>query len=208
MIIGAGGFGREVMSIAMDITRKNKPNWRLHGFLDDNMDALNGLYTMGYDVIDTISGHIVSDENIYVCAIADSLARERICKDFISKGAKFATLIHPSCKIGYTANFGNGLIMAQYSTISENVTVNDFVIINAYTGIGHDAVIGEYCTLSAHCDVTGHVTLGKRVFLGSSAVISPGVTICDNARVGAGSVVLRKVKPDTTVFGNPAKRIY
>lgn len=208
LVIGAGGFGREVMSMALDISKEKDTEWEPYGFLDDNTETLKDLDTMGFDVIGTISEHVVSDEYVYVCAIADSEVRERICKEFIANGARFIDLIHHTCKIGYSSTTGRGLIMAMYSCITENAKLGDFVIVNAYTSIGHDAVIDDYCTLSAHCDITGHTVLGKSVFLGSSAVITPGVMVGDYARVGAGSIVVRKVKPNTTVFGNPAKRIY
>ena len=38
-------------------------------------------------------------------------------------------------------------------------------------------------------------------------MILNGKTIGDDAKIGAGSIVIRNVKPGTTVFGNPAKEI-
>lgn len=207
-IIGAGGLGREVLSIANAVNRSEKQNWVISGFIDDNINALDGLETGGIRVVDTINNHIIKDSNIYVCAVANSEIRKTICENYLENGAEFISLIHPTCVVGLNNSIGKGLIMSAYSSISENVTIGDFVIINGYTGIGHDAKIGDYVTLSAHCDITGHTCLGEKVFLGSSAVISPGVFIEDNARVGAGSVVIKRVKSNTTVFGNPAKRIY
>jgi acetyltransferase-like isoleucine patch superfamily enzyme len=56
-------------------------------------------------------------------------------------------------------------------------------------------------------DLGGHVIIGKKVFIGTKATIIPKIEIEDNSIVGAGSVVIRKVKSKTTVFGNPAKVI-
>lgn len=207
-IIGAGGFGREVLSMAKLIHKTKQTEWRIKGFLDDNLNALDGIDTGNIKVVDTISDHKVSKENVYVCAIADSETRQKICDRLKKENAEFIPIIHPSCSIGEFNKIGEGLIMCQNSLITENVTIGDFVIINAFTGIGHDALIGDYSTISAHCDITGHTVLGKKVFLGSSAVISPGIIVEDNARVGTGSIVVKKVKANTTVFGNPAKRIF
>lgn len=47
----------------------------------------------------------------------------------------------------------------------------------------------------------------EKVFIDSKATILPQKEIEQNSIIGAGSVVIRKVKSNTTVFGNPAKRI-
>lgn len=49
------------------------------------------------------------------------------------------------------------------------------------------------------------VRIGSNVWLGAGALILPGVTIGDDALVGAGSVVTRDVPAGATVFGNPAR---
>lgn len=49
------------------------------------------------------------------------------------------------------------------------------------------------------------VHIGKNAWIGAGATILPGVTIGDNAVVGAASVVTRDVAPDTVVAGNPAR---
>ena len=49
------------------------------------------------------------------------------------------------------------------------------------------------------------VTIGANVWNGAGALILPGVTIGDDALVGAGSVVTRDVPAGATVFGNPAR---
>lgn len=51
------------------------------------------------------------------------------------------------------------------------------------------------------------IHIGKRVWIGAGATILPGVTIGDNAVVGAGSVVTKDVEANTIVAGNPAKII-
>lgn len=51
------------------------------------------------------------------------------------------------------------------------------------------------------------VHIGKNAWIGAGATILPGVTIGDNAVVGAASVVTKDVPADTIVAGNPAKFI-
>lgn len=49
------------------------------------------------------------------------------------------------------------------------------------------------------------VTIGRNVWVGGGAIILPGVTIGDDAIIGAASVVTRNVAAGTTVVGNPAR---
>lgn len=51
------------------------------------------------------------------------------------------------------------------------------------------------------------VNIGRNVWIGAGATILPGVTIGDNAVVGAASVVTKDVEADTIVAGNPARFI-
>lgn len=49
------------------------------------------------------------------------------------------------------------------------------------------------------------VVIGRNVWIGSGALVLPGVTVGDDAIIGAGSVVTRDVARGTTVVGNPAR---
>ncbi len=49
------------------------------------------------------------------------------------------------------------------------------------------------------------VTIGRNVWVGGGAILMPGITISDNATIGAGSVVTKDVAARETVVGNPAR---
>lgn len=51
------------------------------------------------------------------------------------------------------------------------------------------------------------VTLARGCWVGANAILLPGVTIGENAVIGAGSVVTRSVEPRTLAAGNPARVI-
>jgi maltose O-acetyltransferase len=51
------------------------------------------------------------------------------------------------------------------------------------------------------------IRIGANVWIGGGAIILPGVTVGDDAIIGAGAVVTRDVAPGATVGGNPARPI-
>jgi len=51
------------------------------------------------------------------------------------------------------------------------------------------------------------IHIGRNVWIGANALIMPGITVGDNAIIGAGSVVTHDVAPGTTVVGNPARSL-
>jgi maltose O-acetyltransferase len=52
------------------------------------------------------------------------------------------------------------------------------------------------------------VMIGRNVWIGGGAILLPGITVGDDAVIGAGSVVTRDVAPSATVAGNPARLLH
>ena len=208
IIIGAGGFGREVLAIALDIQEQKKDTpWRVKGFITDIPGDFHEKDTLGYTILGDIKNHIVSSDNVYAFAIANISFKMKTTRDFLSQGAEFVTLIHPTAVIGRTVEIGIGSIISPRVTVTANVSVGSFVRIGGGTSVGHDVNIGDYSTISGTCGINGYAKIGKGAFLASHVVICPHAEVGNFASVGAGSVVLRKVKDDTHVFGVPAKKI-
>lgn len=85
----------------------------------------------------------------------------------------------------------------------------------AHSGLGcvvhSNAVIGENCKIQQNVTIGGRGTRGTpiikdNVFIGAGATILGGVTIGDNAKIGAMTLVLNDVKPGETVVGIPVRR--
>lgn len=203
-IIGAGGFGREVLQWCKDINTVNH-KWDIKGFLDDNLEALNG-YDCDYKIVGTIRGWSPNENEVFAMAVANPLTKEKIVKMFLTKNATFESIIHPTAIIGQFNKIGQGVVIYPYAKVTVNVFVGDFVSILG-SNLGHDAHIGDYSTICGMVSVNGHVTIGKRVFVGSHSIISPDKRIGDDAFVGSGSVVISNVKARQKVFGNPARGI-
>jgi acetyltransferase-like isoleucine patch superfamily enzyme len=103
--------------------------------------------------------------------------------------------------------------MCQYH---ENLKLGDMTDIGAFTYINakygveiHENVqIGSHCSIyswSTIDDKNGKVTIKKNAKVGAHAVIMPGVTIGENAIVGACSFVNKNIPDNAVAFGIPAK---
>jgi sugar O-acyltransferase (sialic acid O-acetyltransferase NeuD family) len=202
LIIGAGGFGREVLGWAQQ-TLDFTSEWVFGGFLDDNPQALDG-FGYGESVIGSVSGYAPGELDFFVCAVGNPRTKEALVRTILEKGGRFVTLIHPSVIMGNHVILGRGVILCPRVVLTSDIVVGDFVSLNVGTAVGHDVVIGDWSQTSAFCDLTGFTRLGKGVLMGSHATLLPRRKVGDYAVVGAGSVVVRDVKGGETVFGVPA----
>jgi sugar O-acyltransferase (sialic acid O-acetyltransferase NeuD family) len=205
VIVGAGGFGREVLAIAANSPAYGA-EWVIGGFLDRDPNALER-YDTQYAIIGDPETYAPTRDDLFICAIGDPEIKLAICRSLVVRGARFTSLIHSTALVGDRSQFGQGCILCPYTNVTTDVRIGDFVTLNAHSGIGHDAIVGDGCTLSAFCDVTGHAQLGEGTFMGSHSCVLPGVAVGRYARIGAGTAVIRPVGPGATVMGVPARFI-
>jgi len=112
---------------------------------------------------------------------------------FVSQISRFFTQIeiHPGAKIGkgLFIDHGNGVVIGETAEIGDNVTI--------YQGV----------TLGGTGKEKGkrHPTIGNHVVISTGAKILGSFKVGDYAKIGAGSVVLKEVPPNSTVVGVPGK---
>jgi maltose O-acetyltransferase len=103
----------------------------------------------------------------------------------VGEGAEIRPPFH--CDYGSNISVGRGVFL------NFNCVVLDVVGVT----IGAGTQIGP--------ELGRPIRIGRNVWIGGSAVILPGVTIGDDAIIGAGSVVTHDIAAGVTVFGNPAR---
>jgi sugar O-acyltransferase (sialic acid O-acetyltransferase NeuD family) len=203
-IIGASGFGREVLQWVKDINKIEK-TWNIVGFLDTNPNALDG-YLNEYSILGNEIDFEFKKDDYVVLAISNPKVKKQIVSQLSTKKINFATIIHPTAVISDYTKIGDGIIITAFAKISPNVKIGNFVTLLG-SGVGHDANISDFCTITGNCSINGHVQLGEGVFIGSNSCIAPGKRVGEWAYVGMGSMVISNIKPNYKVMGNPAKRI-
>ena len=205
IIIGAGGFGREMWAWAEQSVQFGR-EWTLKGFIDDNVDALRGKPSPG-KVLGAIKDYQPASEDVFVCAIGVPAIKRKCSELMEARGARFTKLYHRTAVLGHEVECAEGVILCPFAVASANNRLGRGVALNLHATVDHDAEVGDWSQVNCHCDLTASVVVGREVFFGSRCSVIPHVRIGDRAYIGAGSVVLRDVAADTKVVGVPARRI-
>lgn len=205
VIIGAGGFGREVAWLVEDIN-ENHDEWNLLGFIDEN-EKLHGSLINGYRVLGGLE-YLKNNEIFYVCAIGNSKIRKAMVQKCENLNLKAATLIHSSViKSEKYLELGEGCIICAANVLTVNIKVGKHVILNLDCTIGHDVVLKDYVTVYPSVNISGNCEINECVELGTGTQIIQGKIIGENTIIGAGSVVVKDIDENRTAVGIPAKII-
>jgi acetyltransferase-like isoleucine patch superfamily enzyme len=143
------------------------------------------------------------------------------------------TVIYAGNRIGANFQTGHGALLREENEIGDDVSIGSHSIVEHHVVIGsgvrlHSNVfVPEYSVLEDGCWLGPNVVVtnaryprsrnvkaelrGARIQrgakIGANATLLPGITIGENALVGAGAVVVGDVPPGTVVAGNPARVI-
>jgi sugar O-acyltransferase (sialic acid O-acetyltransferase NeuD family) len=115
--------------------------------------------------------------------------------------------IHPSAVISASARLGDGIMIAANATLNPLVEIGRGVICNTSCSIDHECIIGDFTHIAPNAVLCGNVTVGRGSFIGANSVIRQGVRIGENVVIGAGTVVIKDIPNNTTVIGNPARKL-
>lgn len=134
-------------------------------------------------------------------------------------GARFqcghGAMVREQCEIGDDCSVGSG------SILEFQVRMEAGVRIHSHCFVPEHSILEEGCWLGPNVVLTNAkfpqslrtkellagVRICRRARIGANSTILPGITIGEEALVGAGSVVTRDVPPGAIVAGNPAKII-
>ena len=120
----------------------------------------------------------------------------------ISQFSRFLTgiEIHPAAKIGKNLfiDHGMGVVIGETSEIGNNVTI--------YHGVTLGGISPAENSLE-QVNLKRHPTIKNNVIIGSGAQVLGPITVGENSRIGANTVILKDVPKYGTMVGNPAKNL-
>jgi sugar O-acyltransferase (sialic acid O-acetyltransferase NeuD family) len=205
IIVGGGGMGRTVHCIATSSVGYGTA-FEVKGFLDDNLQAMDGFE--GYPpVLGTVDGYVIEENDVFVCSIGNVQTKKFVCEKLKARGASFMSLVSDSAIIRQNAKIGEGCIIGEHAIIGADAKIGDQVLVQSYAGIAHDCIIGNYVRIDTRVMFVGGTVAEDEATIYTGAIINHHVVVGKGASVGAGSFVIRNVKPGTIVAGNPARSV-
>ncbi|MDD3653282.1 MAG: acetyltransferase [Desulfotomaculaceae bacterium] len=204
VVVGAGGFGREVVQLAVH-QNQARPTWDILGFVDDNRD-LQGKRLNGFPVLGGLDWLAANAEGKYaILALGEPEIKRKVAERLKDSLIRYATLIHPAAVIGDFVNIGAGTIIAAGVVLTVNINTGKHVIINVNSVIGHDVTLGEYVTIAPDVNVMGAATIGQGCYVAAGVTIRDEVTVGPHTIIGLGAVVTGDLPGAVVALGCPAK---
>jgi sugar O-acyltransferase (sialic acid O-acetyltransferase NeuD family) len=211
VVIGAGGFGREVHDVieAMNDAGSASGEAQIEcvGFLADGHADVELVEERGVPFLGPVDGLTSLPADVrYVIAIGNGAVRRRIDEWAVGEGREAMSLVHPSAVLGrHRVSLGPGSIVCAAAVLTTNVRLGRHVHVNLSVTVGHDAVLGNYVTVNPNVSISGFAVLEDEVTMGTGAVIVDRRRIGARTTVGAGAAVVRDLPADVTAVGVPAR---
>lgn len=202
LIVGAGRQAAETYYLIEDLGFAND----IVCFADDKADEIRSflnrdVYTINH-VIDKYQ-QAKSKPEVLV-AVGDVEINKRLVKKFTDAGFSFFNAIDKSINTKRQKQIGAGVIIAQGSVLTCNISIGNHVIVNIGCTISHDCVIGNHVNISPGSHLAGRVEIEDDVFVGTGATFIPKVKVGKGSVVAAGACVTNNVPPFSMVAGVPA----
>ncbi len=205
VIVGCGGFGREVLDVVEAINAK-APTWKFAGFIDDSPSEKDTqlVADRGYEVLGGLE-HLKRTPGLsYSIGIGNGATRRLIDRQLTEIGLSAAILVHPTATVGSRCELGPGAVLCAGVRLTTNIALGRHVHVNLNSTIGHDSVLEPYVTVNPLVAVSGNVTVGAESMLGTHSSVLQGVSVGRRSVLGAAACATRDVPDDTTAVGIPA----
>lgn len=211
VIIGAGGFGREVLDVARAVDLHGSSGGlevNVLGFIDDGEVDHDRLRRIGSALLGDSAALSRYGGAHFVVAVGDPRVRERLVQVALDAGLVVAPpLEHPESTVGSDVTIGDGSIICAGVRVNSSARIGDHVHLNPNVNVGHDAVLEDYVSVNPLVAVSGNVIVQRGALVGTTASINQGLTVHAGSTVGSGAAVIRDVPPRATVVGVPAREV-
>lgn len=197
------GLGSHV-KIIKEICELN--NIKILGFISDKkikVKKKNGLKNLGeYNKLLKNS----NQKNFsIIIGIGENLLRKKYFLLLKKKKFKFAKLIHPNSQISKTARIQVGTLVNSGVTINANVSIGYNCIINTNSLLEHDVKIKDHCHVCPGAIIGGGSEVQQNSLIGLGANVIDKIKIGKNVTVGAGSIIFKNLKNNSTYIGYSKK---
>ncbi|HTE30247.1 MAG TPA: acetyltransferase [Chryseolinea sp.] len=203
LIYGAGGLGRELLSLLNACS-----DFEVTGFVDDTV--LKDTVVKGIKVLGGIEviRKAVKPVNV-ILAFGDPAVKAARVNALAQYDVRYPVIIHPSAVLqdASAITIGVGSVICAGTVMTTDIIVGEHVLINLNCTVGHDSRIGSRASLMPGVHVGGEVVIGDEVLVGAGTTILNRLNLGARCKIGMGSVVIRDIESGDVVAGVPARRI-
>jgi sugar O-acyltransferase (sialic acid O-acetyltransferase NeuD family) len=209
LLVGAGGYAKEVGQIARRIDPKGA-RWDRISYVGVSRAEIGTELPFGrveYCDEDILSGALIAD---VILAVGEPHLRVRIAERYTKvPKLSFPNLIDPSVDYDPAQiTMGIGNVIHRGVTMTVNAVMGDFNFFNKNSILSHDTTVGSFNTISPSATILSNSRLGDGCSIGANACVLPKVRIADRTTLGASSLLRRDVvEPGQTLIGVPAKKL-
>ena len=201
LLFGAGGHARVVADAAL-----RSGQWGTVRASDRNDAVCMGELLPGVKLYTVPSLSQLSSMGCAVhVSIGSNVSRQR--EAAVLGFERLATVVHPNAVVSPDATVGAGCFLAAGSVLAPGAQLGLGVVVNHAAVVDHDVHIGAFSHIAPGAVLGGAARIGARVLIGAGAVVLPGVSVCDDAVIGAGAIVTISVLTAGTWVGVPARRL-
>ena len=207
VVVGAGGFGQEVIWAAKNLNAARR-SYNILGYCDDDADK-KGKTIYGYPVLGVPeeTDRTYAAKPCFVCAVGNNKARASVVARLLAMKWIPVAIIDPSVIVAEHVLVGVGSYVGAGSILSPYARIGKHVIINQHCSIGHDSLLEDFVQVSPGGRVSGAAHIKEGAMLGSNAVVAQGLKVGRYSVLGAGSFAATSVPDMVTAIGNPARVI-
>jgi sugar O-acyltransferase (sialic acid O-acetyltransferase NeuD family) len=204
LIIGAGGFAKELVEIF-----QHTGNTKKIAFYDDvNLNTGNLLFNK-FPILKSekeVAAYFSNNGNAFTIGIGNPALRYKMYKKFTALNGRLTSVISPKAFIGsFEVSLGEGCNVLDGATFSNTASAGMACIVYYNAIITHDCSLGDFCQMSPGATLLGGAKVNDFTIIGSNATILPKILVGKHAVIGAASVVTKDVPDYALMIGNPAK---
>ncbi|MBA94482.1 MAG: hypothetical protein CMP21_01805 [Rickettsiales bacterium] len=187
-----------------------KTTYHVLGFIDDNKQ----LHKTKYHELTVLGGQDIlkMHTNASLLAVPSRAEnfrnRNQIIQLFNHLNTNFETLVSPSVAIGPGVKIGKNTLIMPHVVLGPDAEIGDHCIIFSNTVIGHNVKVGDYTIIGATTCIAGNVEIEENCYIGIGANIIQDLVIKRGCLIGTGSVITKDTEPNSTIFGNPGRKIW
>lgn len=193
-LYGCGGHARSVADLAIELGYESLL------FIDDA--ARPG---------ETIFSHPVSRNRTpernadAIAAVGDNVKRQQLFE--LIAAQRRVSLRAGDAYVSSTAALEQGCFVGHRAYVGPFARIGPNCILNTACIVEHEAVIGAHSHVAINATIAGRCSIGEFCLIGASATVLDGVSICHNAIIGGGAVVVASIDTPGVYVGVPARKI-